>query len=89
MDALGWNKAELAKRSGVSYDSINKYLRGDTDNPRGNVIDKLADAIGKSRIWLRDGVELEPDADLAPSTAKWVTARKAGVVAAGPVPGGR
>lgn len=83
MDALGWNKAELAKRSGVSYDSINKYLRGDTDNPRGNVIDKLADAVGKSRIWLRDGVELEPDADLAPSTAKWVTARKAGVVAAG------
>ena len=83
MDALGWNKAELARRSGVPYDSINKYLRGDTDNPRGPVLNKLADAIGKSHVWLREGIEIEPDGDISPSSAKWVPARKAGIVAAG------
>ncbi len=82
MDALGLNKADLSKRSGVPYDSINKYLRGDTDNPRGNVIDKLADAIGRSRVWLRDGVDLEPQSEVSPSLEKWVQARKVGVVSA-------
>lgn len=53
---LGWSKAELARRSGVPYDSVNKYLRGDIDQPRGDTLNRLASAIGKDPIWLRDGV---------------------------------
>lgn len=57
MQALGWNKAELARRSGIPYDSINKYLRGDIDQPRGDAMERLAKAIGRDVLWLRDGIE--------------------------------
>jgi transcriptional regulator with XRE-family HTH domain len=82
MDELGWGKTELHDASGVSYDSINKYLRGDTEQPRGNVMQKLADAIGKPLLWLRDGIEAE-ESELKLSEAKWTVARKVGKVAAG------
>jgi transcriptional regulator with XRE-family HTH domain len=58
IDELGWSKAELQRRSGISYDSINKYLRGEVDNPRGNVLDKLAQTIGRPALWLREGIEV-------------------------------
>ena len=38
-DALqrsGWSKSELARRSGVNYDSLNKYLAGKVEHPRGD-----------------------------------------------------
>lgn len=57
MQALGWNKAELSRRSGVPYDSVNKYLRGNIDQPRGDTIERLAKAIGRDPLWLRDGIE--------------------------------
>lgn len=60
IDELGWNKAELQRRSGISYDSINKYLRGEVDNPRGNVLDKLADTIGRPALWLKEGIGEQP-----------------------------
>lgn len=82
MDELGWSKADLHTKSGVSYDSINKYLRGDTDHPRGNVMDKLAEAVGKSAVWLRDGVDLE-EATVALSKAGMTAGVVAGVVEAG------
>lgn len=81
MDELGWNKAELARRSGIPYDSINKYLRGDTDNPRGNVMSVLATTIGKPLIWLRDGIDAE--SELSPVAVGMVMGRVAGVVEAG------
>jgi len=43
---LGWTKAELSRRSGISYDRINKYLRGDVDQPRGEVLEKLSETVG-------------------------------------------
>lgn len=55
---LGWTKAELARRSGVSYDSVNKYLRGDINQPRVGVLPKIADALGVSAHWLQFGVDL-------------------------------
>lgn len=58
IDDLGWSKAELQRRSGISYDSINKYLRGEVDNPRGNVLDKLAQTIGRPALWLKEGIEI-------------------------------
>lgn len=37
---LGWSKRELHRRSGVPYDSVVKYLKGDVDNPRGDILEK-------------------------------------------------
>jgi transcriptional regulator with XRE-family HTH domain len=54
--AKGWSKAELSRRSGVPYDSVNKYLRGSIDQPRGDTIDKLAAALGVDPLWLKEGV---------------------------------
>lgn len=47
--------AELHRRSGVPYDSINKYLRGDVDNPRGDAMARLAEAVGTTETYLRTG----------------------------------
>lgn len=52
----GLTMAELERRSGVPYDSINKYLRGEVDNPRGDTLDKLADALGTTVVFLRTGL---------------------------------
>ncbi len=50
-DALkksGWSKAELARRSGVNYDSLNKVLSGKVDQPRGDTLPRLTKALGVS-----------------------------------------
>ena len=51
----GWSKTELARRSGVNYDSLNKYLAGKVAQPRGDIVHRLAGALGVSAAWLRDG----------------------------------
>lgn len=48
----GWDYPELAARSGVSVESIRKYAQGGVDNPRGNIPNNLAKALGVSVIWL-------------------------------------
>lgn len=53
---LGWTKAELSRRSDVPYDSVNKYLRGDVQQPRGDILAKLAESTGLNVLWLRDGL---------------------------------
>lgn len=60
LDAKGWTKAELARRSGVPYDSINKYLRGSISQPRGDALDRIADALEIDRLWLKEGVMSPP-----------------------------
>ena len=82
MDELGWTKADLHEKSGVSYDSINKYLRGETEQPRGNILPKLAEAIGKPLLWLRDGIETETST-VTPTAIGFVAGRVAGIVEAG------
>lgn len=52
----GWTKRELQRRSGVPYDNINKYLRGEVSQPRGDQIERLAQALEISALWLRQGV---------------------------------
>ena len=42
----GWSKSELARRSGVNYDSLNKYLAGKVEQPRGDSLPRLARALG-------------------------------------------
>lgn len=82
IDELGWSKAELSRRSGINYDSINKYLRGDIDNPRGNILEKLADTVERSMLWLRDGIE-QSEAELSRIGGRMVPVRTAGTVEAG------
>lgn len=79
---LGWSKAELARRSGITYDSINKYMRGDIDNPRGNIMEKLAQTIDKPLLWLRDGIEIDMPTDSLTPVAI-TTVRVVGTVEAG------
>jgi len=52
----GWTKTELARRSGVNYDSLNKYLAGKVEQPRGDRLPRLAKSLGVSGLWLREGV---------------------------------
>lgn len=37
-------------------DSVYKYLAGKVKQPRGDVLDKLADALGIQRLWLKEGI---------------------------------
>ena len=62
----GWSKTELARRSGVNYDSLNKYLDGKVAQPRGDIMHRLARALGVDTTWLRDGTgdqDRDPDQD--------------------------
>jgi transcriptional regulator with XRE-family HTH domain len=79
---LGWSGAELARRSKIPYANINKYLNGDIEQPRGSVMLKLADTIGKSVLWLRDGIDVAGP-DIAPAPGRLVPVAIAGKVEAG------
>lgn len=57
--AKGWSKTELARRSGVAYDNVLKYVSGKVDQPRGDTLDKLADALDVERLWLSEGLRSE------------------------------
>lgn len=52
---LGWSRAELARRSGISKESIYKYLAGGIDKPRGNNLRAISQALGVSEVWLTFG----------------------------------
>jgi transcriptional regulator with XRE-family HTH domain len=53
----GWTLAELSKRSGVDYESIAKYSRGEVDKPRGSTIGKIAYALDTTEQVLLFGVD--------------------------------
>lgn len=57
MKERDWNVPDLARASGVSEDSIYKYLKGRTEAPRGDVLAKLAGAFGRSASELKYGVQ--------------------------------
>lgn len=70
------SKAELSRLSGIPYDSVNKYLRGTVDQPRGNTMQKLAAALDTTELYLTNGLT-----DRKPIPANPVPFR--GTVAAG------
>lgn len=78
---LGLSGADLSRKSGVPYASIAKYLKGTTDQPRGNVADRLAEAVGKTKLWLLEGIE--PDEVGLSASARLVPVAIAGTVEAG------
>lgn len=63
-----WTVADLQRATAIPYDRLNKQLRGDVKNPRGDDQKLIADALGVRLLWLRDGLEpmTEGPKDAAP-----------------------
>lgn len=57
----GMTKRQLAHSSGVNYDVVNKCLRGEVENPRGDTMRRLASALGTTEIFLRSGEDSVSD----------------------------
>lgn len=56
MEEKGWSQTVLSERSGVPYHLITKYARGAVEQPRGNNIRRIAEALGVSEQHLLFGV---------------------------------
>lgn len=55
MDAEGLSPQDLADRVNVSRERIYDYLKGKTENPRGDMMEKLAEAVGLDVEYLHRG----------------------------------
>ncbi|MDE2017017.1 MAG: 3,4-dihydroxy-2-butanone-4-phosphate synthase [Hyphomicrobiales bacterium] len=55
MRQRGLSGAELARLSGLRYDSVAKYLQGGVEQPRGDALARLAAALGVAEADLRYG----------------------------------
>lgn len=64
--ATGWSKAELARRSGVPYDNVNKYLAGKVEKPRGETLAALAGALDVDVLWLEKGIDPDNPTRMVP-----------------------
>lgn len=51
----GWSRAELSRRSGISDQRLYKWLQGVVAQPRGDVLFRLAGALGVHHYWLMTG----------------------------------
>lgn len=60
LEELCWTVAELSRQSGVNQDNCYRYVDGKVDNPRGDTLKKIANAIGVSVEWLRFGIDTPP-----------------------------
>jgi len=69
-DEKGWSKAKLARESGVREDNVRKYVAGKVEQPRGDTLDRLADALGLDPLYLKEGLEEAVTAKLV----SWVSA---------------
>lgn len=56
---LGWTQTELARRSGVSKELVRKYASGAVENPRGDILSKMAKALNVTVVYLQHGVQLK------------------------------
>lgn len=67
MEALGLSAADLSKTAEVPYDQVLKQLKGLVDNPRGETMKRLAEALQMTEKELRfgagDGVDVVPVED--------------------------
>lgn len=62
----GWSKAEFARRAGVPYDSLTKYLDGKVKQPRGDILQKLARALEIEPLWLEKGISQDTPVRMVP-----------------------
>lgn len=45
-EALGWSETELARRAGINQSTIHRILKGESQNPQINYIERMARALG-------------------------------------------
>lgn len=64
MDARGLTPEQVAERAGVPVKSVYGYLNGQVANPRGNVLQRLAAAVGATELYIRHGAEAADVVDL-------------------------
>ena len=64
----GWSRRQLADASGISMDNVRNYLRGGADQPRGQTMPKLAEALGVNLRWLAWGEGPKRAIDGAPES---------------------
>lgn len=55
-----WNLSDLAKASGVPHSNLRQYSRGAVDQPRPEMLRRMADALGVTEQWLMFGVDAAP-----------------------------
>jgi transcriptional regulator with XRE-family HTH domain len=60
LKAKGWTKSKLAYESGVSIDNVHKYITGRVAQPRGDAMQRLAEALSIDPVWLLAGVGPDP-----------------------------
>lgn len=60
MRARALTVPDLSRLSGVPESSIYKYLKGRTDAPRGDILERLARALQRTAVELRYGIEPDP-----------------------------
>lgn len=58
IDEKGWSKAETARRAGIPYDRLVKFLRGEVEKPRGDSLKRLSEVLGADVLWIEHGVDL-------------------------------
>jgi len=75
-------KRALAEASGVDYDSLLKYLAGKVENPRGDILARLAAAVGTTEAQLR-GIVTNSLTPLEGKAAKLSSVKVTGYVKAG------
>lgn len=51
-----WSIADLIRESGVSRDLVYKYMRGEVESPRGDILTKLGAPLGMTEMEVRYGV---------------------------------
>lgn len=64
MDARGLSPEQVAERAGVPVKSVYGYLSGQVANPRGNVLQRLAAAVGSTELYIRHGAQAADVVDL-------------------------
>lgn len=64
-DRAGMGRAELSRRSGVTYDNLSKYEKGLVEQPRGDAIKRIASALNTSEHYIRYGADIVALTDAA------------------------
>lgn len=55
-DKAGITNAEWSRRSTVKIDTIAKIVKHKVANPRGNTVPLLAEAVGVTPLWVKEGI---------------------------------
>lgn len=59
LNTLEWRESELARKSGVPRQTINKVTSGEIKSPRAEILEPMASALGVTIDWLVTGKELK------------------------------